>query len=174
MNVRKKNSFSRLTQTQTRALHRELAKKYNDLTESQLTDVYKELKSEHGDLKSERERMLASNRQTKESATSIARAEDAVVRAKNAASSGRGIMGSIASLFSTPEPSKEEQAAKSELLKIRAQVSSKTSINYDFDSVRRRSHIFHELKVISALRTKLREKRLKLAAKKAAKKTSSK
>jgi hypothetical protein len=32
--------------------------------------------------------------------------------------------------------------------------------------MRRRSHIFHELKVISALRTKLREKRLKLAAKK--------
>jgi hypothetical protein len=174
MNVRKTNSFSRLTQTQTRVLHRELAKKYTELTESQLTDVYNELKSEHDDLKSERERMLASNRQTKESATSIRRAEEAVVRAKNAASSQRGIMGSIASLFSTQEPSKEEQAAKSELLKIRAQVSSQASINYDFESVHRRSHIFHELKVISALRIKLREKRLKLASKKAAKKTSGK
>lgn len=174
MNVRKKNSFSRLTQTQTRALHRELVKKYTELTESQLTDVYNELKSEHDDLKSERERMLASNRQTKESATSIRRAEDAVVRAKNAASSQRGIMGSITSLFSTQVPSKDEQAAKSELLNIREQVSSKASINYDFESVRRRSHIFHELKVISALRIKLREKRLKFAAKKAAKKTSGK
>ena len=39
------------------------------------------------------------------------------------------------------------------------------------EGVRRRAHLYHELKVISALRKKLRERRLKAAARKKAKKT---
>lgn len=172
--MRRKKRFSALNQTQTRALHREISKKYSELTEAQLIDEYRALKAEHDNLRSVRSEMLEHNRQRSLQRTAarstVADAQASVARARNAERERRGIVGMVASFFSTPQPSAQEIAAQQVL---RAASTKEQSITYDPvpEGVRRRAHLYHELKVISALRKKLRERRLKAAARKKAKKT---
>jgi 5-methylcytosine-specific restriction endonuclease McrA len=156
--------FSTLTKSKTQSLHKDIAQEYKEYSPHRLDEEYGRLKKRHDELKfylDKSKEIAADYKRLREKAQS---AKSEVARAESAALNNMSALQTLGSFFSSKKIySPEHASAVEKQNQISKEIAGFKRVSYASE-IQERKLIYHKLKVISEIRAKHKEERIRSLA----------